>query len=109
MDNKKLILYCKYISLLNLKARDYKIFLFILNELKPEEYTIINQTILSESLNMSKAEISKGIKTLVDKNILVLNPNSKYKSKKKELKLNNYTDEGLEGMIFNLLRWNLYG
>ncbi|WP_321825975.1 replication/maintenance protein RepL [Clostridium butyricum] len=106
MIQKKLLLYLQYISLLNLKTKEYKVFLYIINQLNTQNYTIINQKQLSEELGLSKSEISKAIKKLINEEIFVLNPSSIYKSKKKEIKLNDYSVDELEDMIYDLLEEN---
>ena len=106
MKKDSILLYLQYISLLDFKTKEYKVFLYILNQLRFNKYKIINQKLLCEELGLSKSEVSKGIKKLIDKKVLVLNPDSVYKNKKKELKLNEYSNEELEDMIFELVEQN---
>ncbi|MGN9135200.1 MarR family transcriptional regulator [Clostridium sp. HCP1S3_B4] len=106
MKKDKLLEYLQYIALLNLKTKEYKVFLYILNKLSTKKYRIINQKQLSEELGLSKSEVSKAIKKLLNEKIIEINPDSIYKSKKKEIKLNDYSVEQLEDMVYDLAEKN---
>ncbi|WP_043930575.1 MarR family transcriptional regulator [Bacillus sp. EB01] len=96
----------QYISLLDLKSRDYKVLLYIMPKVNSEEFVKVNQKTIADELSLSKSEVSKAIKKLVEEEILMVNLQSENKRKKVELILGDFSKEELDDRIFELIDSN---
>lgn len=108
-SSKYLLTYLQYVSLLDIKTRDYKVLLYLMDKLNIDDYININQKNLSDELNISKSEVSKAIKALIDNNIIELDPEL-YKNghrKRKRIKLTNYSYDELTLNIENIIEKNI--
>lgn len=102
MKINKILLYLQYIALLDLKGKDYKVFLYMLPILSSKNPVKISQKDIAYEMHMSKSEVSKAIKNLVASNLLIVREDSIYTSKNKELLLNHYSQEDLEDRVTEL-------
>lgn len=89
----------QYISLLPLTTKEYKIILYILRNIISKEYRI-NQIDISEDLNISKSDVSKAFKKLIELNVLL---KIEINQRRYKVKLNKYTEEELDSMIQNII------
>ncbi|WP_418790899.1 hypothetical protein [Phosphitispora sp. TUW77] len=103
VSKRKLFLFLQYVGLLELKAKDFKVLLYLLPYLSFENYRKVSQKDLKHEMKMSKSDVSKAISRLIENNVLKSNPASKYKTKNKELKLYDYDLEELENMVDELV------
>ena len=100
---KDLLLLLKYISLLDLTKKDLKVFLYMLHSLDYIDYTKINHQRIASDLNIAKSDVSIAIKKLIENRILDVNESSLiYATKRKEIKLHNYSRNELLELIDNL-------
>lgn len=97
----KLVLHLRYYSLLKLKAKDYRVLLYLVPTLKFSDYVYVNQKQTAKNLNISGTDMSKAIKNLIDKCVLDKNT-ANYTSKSNELKLHKYSANELENKISEL-------
>ncbi|XID90409.1 hypothetical protein ACF3MZ_17880 [Paenibacillaceae bacterium WGS1546] len=106
MYTEKLLVFLQYLALLDLKTKDYKVCLYLLGKLSYKKYKKINQRELAEELDIGKADVSNAINKLIDLEILIINPETAYKVKRKELMLKDYEEDKLEEMIEELIEEN---
>lgn len=89
-----------YVALLDLSARDYRVFLHILKEINSNDYVIISQKRICIDLYMQKSEVSKAIKNLLDKEIIERDL-SKEDNRSKYIRIKNYTKTEINKLISN--------
>lgn len=70
MKYKDLILVLKYASLCPLKAKDYKVLLYLIDKFEQETDIIIRQTKIGTELGMTKSEVSRAFSHLIEQNII---------------------------------------
>lgn len=96
MKKSTLLKYLEYVSFCELKAKDYKVFLYLLSDLLKLETIKIKQSVIAEELGMTKSDVSKALRRLEKNNILSFNWITE---RKKKIGLVEYSDEELNELI----------
>lgn len=96
MKKSTLIKYLEYASFCDLKAKDYKVFLYLISELIEMEELKINQSTVAEELGMTKSDVSKALKRLEKNKILQF---IWVTERKKRIGLVEYTNEELDELL----------
>ena len=96
MKKSTLFKYLEYVSLCELRAKDYKVFLNILSELVNFEEITLNQNRVAEELGITKSDVSKALRRLEKNKIICFKWISE---RRKYLSLVEYDDDGLDEII----------
>lgn len=100
MSTSKMLLYLQYIAILELKGKDYRVLLYLLSDfLKWSRPIKISQKDIAYELSMSKSDVSKALKHLVEMNILQIDEDLSFEKKKKKFYLVEYTEEELYDLV----------
>ncbi|MNW40629.1 hypothetical protein D3C74_177450 [compost metagenome] len=104
MKKATVIKYLEYASLCKLKAKDYKVLLFILSELIDLKYSSFNQNKIAEQLGLTKSDVSKSLRRLEEYQILSFTWTS---PRKKLVGFVPYSDDELDELITEKVEENV--
>jgi hypothetical protein len=91
-----------------LDHRDYKVIIYLLGRnIKDNSFIEINHSTICRELNLSRSEVSKAIKNLIENEILEANNDFQYTHKKKMLKLKYHEYNDLDGLVHKLMIKNM--
>jgi predicted transcriptional regulator len=104
MKKATVIKYLEYASLCKLKAKEYKVLLFIFSELIDLKYSSLNQNKIAEQLGLTKSDVSKSLRRLEENQILRFIWTS---PRKKLVGFEPYTDDELDELITEKVEGNV--
>ncbi len=97
--------YIQYASLLDLKARDYKVFLYIFDKLSGFDEISINQNRVAEVLDITKSDVSRALRKLEINELIYFEWITK---RKKNIGLIEYDNDELDELIEEIIDENTY-
>ncbi|MFC5471317.1 MarR family transcriptional regulator [Cohnella suwonensis] len=104
MKKSTMLKYLEYASLCELKAKDYKVFLFIISDLIESNEIRNNQNTTAEHLGITKSDVSKALRRLEKNKILSF---SWVSIRKKLITLVPYDDDELDELISEKIEENI--
>ncbi|MGX4583050.1 hypothetical protein [Paenibacillus chitinolyticus] len=104
MKKTTVVKYLEYASLCKLKAKDYKVLLFILSDLIDLKNSSFNQNKIAEQLGLTKSDVSKSFRRLEDNQILSFTWVS---PRKKLIGFVPYSDDELDELITEKIEENV--
>ncbi|QCT04863.1 hypothetical protein E6C60_4158 [Paenibacillus algicola] len=96
MKKSTLLKYLEFAAHCDLKAKDYKVLLYLLSDLLTMEKIMINQNTTAEELGLTKSDVSKALRRLEKNKILYFDWLSE---RKKSIGLVEHDDDELDELI----------